>query len=151
MANSYTQVYIHFVFIAKSRMNYFKPEYKKKIYPYLTGIAKEHNCVVHSINGGTDHVHILLSLASDISLAQTAQFLKGNSSKHINDEKMFPFRFEWQSGYGAFSVSQSSFDPVKQYIDNQENHHQKVNLKDEYLSLLEKYKVKYDDKYLPQM
>jgi len=151
MANSFTQIYIHYVFIAKSRMEYFKPEYKKKIYPYIVGIAKEHHCYIHSINGGIDHIHILLSLAADKSIAQIAQLLKGNCSKHINDEKLYPFRFEWQAGYGAFSVSQSNLDRVKQYIDNQETHHQKVKLREEYLSLLNKYLIKYDEKYLPEM
>ena len=98
MANSFTQIYIHYVFIAKVRFEYFKTDYKKKVYPYLIGIAKEYKCYVHAINGGVDHIHILMSLPAVVSVAEMAKLLKANSSRFINQEKLYPFRFEWQAG-----------------------------------------------------
>jgi putative transposase len=151
MANSFTQLHIHYVFIAAGRADIFSPEMKKRIYPYLIGIAKENNCFVHAINGGTDHIHILLKLHPDKSVANIAQLLKGNVSRFINNEKLYPFRFEWQAGYGAFSVSLSNLNAVKQYIDNQEAHHNTTTLKDEFTTLLQKHDISFEDKYLPEM
>ena len=151
MANSFTQLYIHYVFIPEGRLGYFTADQKAKIYPYLIGIAKEHKCYVHAINGGIDHVHILLSFPADKSVSEMAKLLKGNSSRFINQEKIYPCRFEWQPGYGAFTVSHSQLKTVKSYIEKQEEHHQKVKLKDEYLSLLVKHEIRFDEKYLPDM
>jgi hypothetical protein len=74
--------------------------------------------------------------------------VKAKSSKYINDKSLTPNRFEWQEGYGVFSYSRSQIKGVYNYIENQEEHHSKQNFKDEYVGILQKFKVEYDDQYL---
>jgi len=98
--------------------------------------------------GIEDHVHLLLKVHPSLSIADTVKLIKGNSSRWINDNQKVSARFEWQRGYGAFSVSESMSDVVKRYIDNQEQHHRQQTFKDEYFSLLRKHKIEFDERYV---
>lgn len=95
-----------------------------------------------------DHVHILIGLRPSQSISDLLQDIKGSSSKWINEKRFIKTRFEWQEGYGAFSYSKSQIKAVEEYIENQELHHQKKTFREEYLEMLQKFEVDYDEKYI---
>ena len=98
--------------------------------------------------GASDHIHILASLPTEISVAKAAQVAKGGSSKWIHDTFPDKSTFAWQRGYGAFSVSISQIQDTVEYIRNQEEHHRTRSFQDEYVMLLKKHGVEYDERYL---
>lgn len=100
------------------------------------------------INGMPDHLHLLLGLKPDANLSDLIRDVKANSSKWINDNKWVQGKFEWQNGFGAFSVGQSQTPSVIQYILNQEAHHRRKSFKDEYISFLEAYQIDYKPQYI---
>jgi putative transposase len=150
MANTYTQINIHAVFAVKGRQNVLNKEIRYRVFEYISGIIKGLELFPLAVNGFTDHVHVLFELKPDISISKVLQIIKANSSKWINENKLVAGKFQWQSGYGAFSYSRSQRDSVIKYIIEQENHHKKRTFKNEYLDLLKKYEVKYDEQYLFQ-
>ena len=95
-----------------------------------------------------DHIHILISIRPDILVSKIVGDLKANSSKWVNEKKYIQDRFQWQEGFGAFSVGYSQLDKVIAYINNQEKHHEKKTFKEEYLELLKKFDVEYDVRYI---
>jgi REP element-mobilizing transposase RayT len=148
MANTYTQIYIMVVFSVSGRQNLIGTSWRDELYKYITGIIKSQNQKLITINSVSDHIHILLGLKPDIALSDLVRLIKSNSSKFINEKKFIRGKFNWQEGFGAFSYSHSQLSTVIKYIENQESHHKKRTFKEEYLELLEKYSVEYDNKYL---
>ncbi len=148
MPNTYTQIHIHLVFAVKYRDGVIQASWKDELYKYITGIVQNNKHKLLSINGMPDHVHILLGLRPSQSISDLLQDIKGSSSKWINEKKFIKTRFEWQEGYGAFSYSKSQIKAVTEYIENQELHHQKKTFREEYLEMLQKFEVDYDEKYI---
>ena len=148
MANTYSQINIHAVFSVQGRENILHKEIRANIFEYISGVIKGLGSFPLAVNGYSDHIHIFFEMPPSISLAKTLQEIKSSSSKWINEQHLFPGKFQWQKGYGAFSNSRSQRNQVIQYIMNQESHHSKINFRDEYLGLLEKYHVDYDKNYL---
>jgi len=148
MSNTYHQVYIQAVFAVKYREAIITSESKSKILSVIGNLINETGCKTLIVNGTEDHVHCLLSLKPTVSISELMKIVKGKSSKFINDHQLTKHKFEWQEGYGAFSYSKSHIDAVYKYIANQEEHHKKENFKDEYISLLNKFNVKFDEKYI---
>ncbi|MEI6091738.1 MAG: IS200/IS605 family transposase [bacterium] len=148
MANTYSQIFIHIVFTVKGRENMISDSWKDELYKFITGIVKNNNQKLYIINGMPDHIHILLSISSDIKISDLVRDIKANSSRFINTNHFVKGKFEWQEGYGAFSCSNSQLDKVVNYIKNQQEHHKKITFKEEYLDFLNKLKIDYDDKYL---
>jgi REP element-mobilizing transposase RayT len=148
MANTYTQIYLHIVFSVKGRQNLISKTWKEDLYKYICGIVNGKDQKVYAIGGVSDHIHILLSIKPNISPSDLIRDIKANSSKWINEKKYIVGKFQWQEGFGAFSYSKSHLDTVIAYINNQEEHHQKKSFKEEYLKLLQKYDIEYDEKYL---
>ncbi|HEY0320232.1 MAG TPA: IS200/IS605 family transposase [Pyrinomonadaceae bacterium] len=148
MANTYTQIYIQVVFAVASRHNLLSKEHKEGLHKYITGIVRNKNQKLIAINSMPDHVHILLGLKPDIALSDLVRDIKSDSTIFIKDRGWIRGRFNWQEGFGAFSYSHSQLDSVIRYIQNQEQHHQRRSFKDEYLELLKKFNVAYDDKYV---
>jgi len=145
---SYVSSYFHFVFGTKERRPLMTAALRERLFPYLGGIARENNMKTVAIGGVEDHVHILLSLPPTISPAKAMQLIKGGSSKWVHDTFPEHRLFAWQEKYGAFSVSVSQLDRTVQYILGQEEHHRKMSFKDEFLALLKKHAIEYDEKYL---
>ena len=114
----------------------------------MGGIADEHKSTVLRSGGMEDHVHLLLKIHPSFAISNTVKLIKGNSSKWINENRRINARFEWQRGYGAFSVSESMSGTVKHYIENQEEHHRKTSFEDEYIAFLKKHKIAYDERYV---
>ena len=148
MPNTYTQIHIHFVFAVKYRDGVIHSSWKDELYKYITGIVQNNKHKLLIINGMPDHVHILIGLRPSQSISDLLQDIKGSSSKWINEKKFIKARFEWQEGYGAFSYSKSQIKTVTEYIENQELHHQKKTFREEYLEILQKFEVDYDEKYI---
>jgi REP element-mobilizing transposase RayT len=149
MANSYTQLYIHYIYTVQGRENALKTDIKARIYPYLIKLSTEKKSFVIAINGMEDHIHLLLRLYPENSVSDFAKFSKANTSHWANDVHLFPKPFYWQAGYGAFSVSHSALESVKSYIDNQQEHHRQLSARDEYEIFLKKHNIEYDTRYLP--
>ena len=148
MANTYTQLHIHAVFAVKRRACLIQKEWKGDLYKYISGIVQMHNHKMLIINGMPDHVHMFFGMRPTQSLSNLMQDVKGSSSKWVNDHKLVNGRFEWQEGYGAFSYAKSQTDHVMAYIRNQEIHHSTKSFVDEYTEILNKFDVKYDDRYI---
>jgi putative transposase len=147
-SETFTQLYIHLVFAVKYREHVLHKGIRNRVYEYMSGIIRnqKHKSII--INGMPDHVHILLGLNPSVSISETVQFLKRNSSLFINSEKLCMGRFAWQPGYGAFSYSRSQLENVYHYIENQEIHHKMKSFREEYLEFLKRFQIKYDRKYL---
>jgi len=146
MPSSYVASYFHLVFSTKDRRRFISPEWEARLYSYLGGIVKGMGGVPLKIGGVEDHVHILVSLLSKHRLDYFLRDLKGDSSVWIHKEitKMF----EWQKGYGAFSVSPTAIHAVSRYIENQKVHHQKVDFKVEFIDLLHKAGIEFEERFL---
>ena len=148
MANTYSCLYYHIVFSTKSRMRWINAAMEERLWPYLGGIARKHKLTALQVGGIADHIHMLLLAPPTLSPSQIAQCIKGESSKWIHGEFQHCLRFAWQDGYGAFTVSQSQIGPIIRYIKNQSEHHRRLSFQEEYLSLLHKHGIKYDERYL---
>ncbi len=130
MANTYSQIYIQFIFAVKGRESQILESHTERLQQYISGI-------------------LLVGFNKlDIKISDFVRDIKSNSSKLINEENWFIGKFHWQEGYGAFSYSKSQIDNVVKYILNQKEHHQKKSFRQEYLEFLEKFEVDYDEKYL---
>ena len=148
MPNTYTQIYIHYVFATKNRMRFLTPDIQQELYAYTAGITRELNCFMQCIGGMDDHIHLLVGLYPTLSVSEFAQKLKANTSRFINDKGWANGLFAWQEGFGAFSVSQSGLQNTREYILNQPTHHQTRSFLREYEDLLSKYAVNYDRRYI---
>ena len=148
MANTYTQIYIHIVFAVEGRQNLIKKENKEELQKYITGIIRNKNQKLIAINIPPDHGHIFIGMKPSIALSDLVRDIKNNSSTFINEKKWLRGKFNWQEGFGAFSYGHSQIDTIARYIQNQEKHHQKKTFKQEYLEILRKFNVEYDEKYL---
>jgi REP element-mobilizing transposase RayT len=148
MANTYAQLYPQLVFAVKHRQVLILPEIKTRIEQYICGIAANCDCKPLAIYCNPDHTHLFVSMKPKISCSEAMQIIKSSSSLFINQNNLTETHFEWQTGFGAFSYSKSQTDAVCQYIWNQKKHHEQVSFKDEYLTILQKAGVDYDDRYL---
>lgn len=148
MANSFTQIYIQYVFAVKGRQNLLAEKHNQILQKYIRGIVEKRNSIVIAINNTSDHMHILVSLNPKYSVSKLIQEIKSVSSKYINEKKWVKGKFQWQSGYGAFSYSKSHIENVIKYIEGQQIHHQKRSFQGEFIAILEKYQIEYDDKNL---
>ncbi|SEJ58027.1 REP element-mobilizing transposase RayT [Dyadobacter koreensis] len=148
MAGTFSQLYVQVVFAVKGRENLIKKEFRTEIFEYIAGIIKGKNQKPIIVNGVGDHVHLFVGLRPSMSISDLVRDVKNNSSNFINSKKYVAGRFSWQEGYAAFSYSQSQIDSVFNYIQNQESHHQRRTFREEYLDMLVKFQVQYDEKYL---
>ena len=148
MANTYTQLYIQFVFSVKGRQNLIKESFRDELEKVMCGIVSNQQCKPYAIYCNPDHTHIFVGMHPTLSPSKLMEQVKAGSSKWLNDKKYIPGKFSWQDGYGAFTYSKSHIDNVVKYILNQLEHHKKQSFKDEYLLILEKFDVDYDANYL---
>ncbi|MDA3616164.1 IS200/IS605 family transposase [Polluticaenibacter yanchengensis] len=148
MANTYSQLNIHCVFAVKSRQSFLNKELLISLNKYISGIMKNKRLYPLAVNGWKDHIHIFFELNPNEKISDIIRVIKSQSSKWINDNKFIPGMFNWQEGYGAFSYSRSQRNDVIKYIENQEIHHKGTTFREEYLLLLKKFEIKFDDNYL---
>ncbi|OGU30893.1 MAG: transposase [Ignavibacteria bacterium GWA2_35_9] len=148
MANTFTQIYLHLVFAVQNRTSLIQPKWKDELYKYITGIIQTNSHKLIAINGMPDHLHIAIGYKPHQLISNLLQDVKGSSSKWINEKKFVKGKFIWQEGYGAFSFSHSQIDRVVKYISNQERHHKNKTFQEEYIQLLKKYNIGFDEKYI---
>ena len=141
MAHTYSANFVHCVFSTKNRTNSIPAELQEQLWAYLLGIANHLKLKTLAIGGTANHVHVLVGLPSTMTVVETVQKLKANSSRWLGEHGV---DFQWQDGYGVFSVSSSMLDTVQAYIRNQQQHHQKRSFEDEFRALLDKSGVSYD-------
>jgi putative transposase len=148
MANTYSNLFYHIVFSTKGRKDLISPEIEARVWAYIGGIARKHEIIAVQVGRIDNHVHVLILAKPKFSPSQIVQWLKGESSRWIH--RTFPdlAKFEWQDGYGVFSVSKSSVPDVAQYIEHQREHHQKQSFEDEYISMLKLNGIDYDERYV---
>lgn len=147
MPGAYTQIYIQIVFAVKGRENHISKTWRDELHKYISGIITNKGQKSIIVNGVSDHVHVFVGLKPAMALSDLVRDIKNNSTNFINEKKFVKGKFSWQEGYGAFSYAHSQIEQVYNYILNQEQHHHKKTFKEEYLDLLEKFQVEYDEKY----
>ncbi len=145
---SYVSSYFHCVFSTKERRPLITPALRNRLWPFLGGIARQNKMKAIEIGGVEDHVHILLSLPSTMAISKALQLMKGGSSKWVHETFPEHRLFAWQEEYGAFSVSVSQLDKTIEYIKGQEAHHRRITFQEEFLALLKKHRIEYDQRYL---
>ena len=148
MANTFTQLYTQLVFAVQSRQNLIQNRFEEDVYKYITGIIQNKGHKIIAINGMPDHIHIFIGMKPKEAISDLARDVKKDSSKLINTKNWIRGKFNWQEGFGGFSYGHSQISDVATYIENQKKHHKKRTFKEEYLELLEKFQIEYDERYL---
>jgi REP element-mobilizing transposase RayT len=147
VAQTLTKVYIHVVFSTKNRDDLIAPEFEKELFAYIGGVLRKHNSVLIAANGTENHGHLLISQSKNISLSDLLRELKKASSLWIKTKNSVFKNFQWQAGFGAFSIGQSQIETVMNYIAGQKEHHRTELFEDEYRKFLQKYEVDFDEQY----
>jgi len=148
MAHSYSKNYQHIILGVKYREAILDPKHNIELQKYITGLIKKRNSYLIAINNVEDHMHIFLDLHRAYSVAKMVQEIKSLSSLFINRKKWYLHHFNWQGGYGAFSISNTHRWNVITYIKNQQKHHGTKTFKEEYIEILEKNNVPINDETL---
>lgn len=149
MPQSLARVVLHITFSTKHRKPFLRSaELRGALDGYIVGILQNLKCPSIITRSVEDHIHILCNLSRTITIAKLLEEVKSSSSEWIKKHEQGPADFYWQSGYGAFSVSESNVERVKQYIANQEEHHRKMSFQDEFRLLLERHGIEYDERYV---
>jgi len=148
MPNTYTQLYIHFVFAVKYRKAIIGEDWEDRLQKYITGIVQNNGHKLLAINTMPDHLHLFAGLNPKQSISELMRLVKGDSSEFINSKGLTSRKFYWQEGYGAFSYSRSHVAKVTEYVLNQEEHYQKKTFLEEYHQFLDQFEVAYDERYI---
>jgi putative transposase len=148
MPGTYTKLLYHAVFSTKERARLITPDLQPRLHEYLGGIVRSERGVAYQIGGTLNHVHLLLRWRTDDSFSNLMRKLKSNSSRWVHETFPMLQSFQWQEGYGAFTVSQSQSNAVDQYIRNQESHHRTSTFEEELIALLKAHEIEYDERYL---
>ena len=145
---SFTQLNYHVVFATKYRKRVIAKPVQDSMYQYIGGIIRDFNGSLDCVGGIADHIHLLVSIPPRIAVSDAIRSIKSNSSRWVNEQEWSIRNFEWQKGYGAFTVSYSQMELVRAYIANQELHHRKLTFQEEYIDLLRKHNLHFELKYL---
>ena len=148
MANTYTQCYFHLVFSPKNRDALIGKAWQNELEKYITGIVQERGHKLLAIAAMKDHVHILIGYNVSELIPDLVNEIKTSTNQWIKEHRFSLFKFDWQKGYGAFTHSRSQIDDVIKYILNQEEHHKKRPFREEYMEILRKNDIKFEDQYL---
>jgi len=147
LASTFTNLLFHLVFSTKDRAPLLTEGLQDRLYTYLGGIVRDEGGALLSAGGMPDHVHLLTRFKADTSVSEMVRRIKANSSRWLHQEPAAR-HFAWQTGYGAFSVSESQRDSVKRYIQGQKEHHARLSFREELIALLERHGIAYDERYL---
>lgn len=148
MANTYTQLYVQFVFSVRGRENFVNEKFRDELEKIMCGIITNQGCKTYAIYCNPDHTHILVGMHPVMSPSKLMEHVKSGSSKWINEKNLYPGRFSWQDGFGAFTYGKSQLNAVVKYILNQPEHHKKIAFKDEYILFLKKFEIDFKEVYL---
>ena len=145
---SFTQLSYHIVFATKRRRGSITDDIRERLYEYIGGTIRALKGHLVEIGGVTDHVHILARLSPTLAVSDVIRDVKANSSKWLSEISAPHQSFEWQKGYGAFSVSYSQIPVVRQYIQRQPEHHKLVTFQEEYIAFLKRHEIEFRLEYL---
>ncbi|MCK9641080.1 MAG: IS200/IS605 family transposase [Prolixibacteraceae bacterium] len=148
MADTYCQLYIHYVFAVQNRASLIQPRWKDSLYQYMIGIVENNHHRMYSIDGTSNHLHLLVSMNPKQSPSDLMYHLKRGASLWVNNEHLVSGKFSWQEGFGAFSYGKSQIAQLIHYIQAQEQHHKKQTFQDEYLQFLKLFEVEFDPRYV---
>ena len=148
MPQSLAKNLLHLVFSTKERRPFLEEGIREELHRYASGILKDCDSPALAVNSVRDHIHILFNLHRTKSLADVVMEVKRGTSKWIKTKGSEFALFQWQAGYGAFSVSQSAVGEVSDYIRNQAEHHQKLTFEDEFRRFLQRYEIEFDERYV---
>ena len=146
--STFTNLLYHAIYSTKYRKPTIRTQWQDDLYGYIGGIVRDQKGTLLKCGGVDDHVHLLVKLSPTIAISDVLRKIKANSSKWINERQDVTQKFEWQSGYGAFSVSESQVPAVSQYIANQDEHHRKKTFEDEFLAILARHNIEIDMRYV---
>ena len=146
MSHTSGNILLHFIFSTQARRPLITTAFRDALFAYLGGIVREMNGTALIINGANDHVHLLIRVRPAQSAAEIARVVKTSSSRWVRTEHSA--EFAWQTGYGVFSVSESSVPEVTKYIAAQEEHHKRRSFQEEFVAFLKKNHVEYDPRYI---
>ena len=148
MADTYSQIYLHFVFAVKRRECLIERKHKEELHKYITGLVQNRKAKMLAVHCMPDHIHIFVGFDPSVLISDFIKEVKVESNEFINGKKWIRGKFSWQNGYGVFSYSRSQIGRVANYIANQEKHHQKKSFRQEYSTILKKFGVAYEERYL---
>jgi len=148
MANTYSQIYLHFVFAVQNRISLINPKWQTDLYKYMSGIISNNGHKMFAINGMPDHVHALVSMNPKQSPSDLMHDVKRSSSLWINENRLVMGKFSWQEGFGVFSYGNSQIPDIANYIEQQKTHHEKRTFIEEYTQFLKLFEIEYDEKYI---
>lgn len=145
--STFSNLLYHIIYSTKYRKSTIRPDWQDDLYGYVGGIVRDQKGTLLKIGGVEDHVHLLVKLSPAIAISDVLRKIKSNSSKWINERRDVSRKFEWQSGYAAFSVSESQMPSVADYIANQAEHHRRMTFEEEFVAILQKHNVEFDMRY----
>ena len=148
MANTFSQIYLQFVFAVGGRQSLIAKAHKEELHKYITALVQNRKAKMLAVHCMPDHAHLFVGIKPVVFIPDFIKEIKIESNNFINTKKWINGKFSWQDGYGVFSYSHSHIDRVIKYILNQEIHHQKTSFREEYLAVLEKFEVSFEEKYL---
>jgi len=148
MANTYHQMYVQTIFPVKYRKAMLHESWRPELFAVIGSLINQTGCKTIIVNGTSDHVHCFFGVKPVLAVSDVMKSVKAKSTKWINENQLLKHRFEWQPGFGCFTYSHSHVDSVFRYIQNQEKHHQKLTFREEYVRMLEKFDVDYDENFL---
>ena len=144
MAHTFTNLLYHIIFATKDRCAMLKPSMAGRVHAYLGGGIREEGGVALAVNGTANHVHILAKLRQDKTVSDVLRSIKANASKWIHQTFLVQSSFAWQTGYGAFTVSESQVEKVRRYIAEQETHHRTMSFEEEWAAILKAHGIDFD-------
>lgn len=148
MPQSLARLIVHVVFSTKNRSRVLTDQIQPYLFAYLATVGRDLNCEVFRVGGVDDHVHLAIDLARTVSIAEFVKRIKQSSSVWMKGQPGVSSNFEWQAGYGAFSVGQSQLEGLVKYIEGQQEHHRARSFQEEYRDLLAKYGINPDERYV---
>lgn len=148
MANTYSQIYLHFVFAVQNRISLISPRWQVDLFKYMSGIISKNGHKMYAINGMPDHVHTLVSMNPKQAPSDLMHDVKRSSSLWINENRFVMGKFSWQEGFGVFSYGNSQISDIANYIEQQKKHHEKRTFIEEYIQFLKLFEIEYDEKYI---
>ena len=148
MAGTFSKIYIQLIFAVKGRDKAIGYSWEEQLYKYISGIVANKQQKLIAVNGMPDHIHLLIGMKPNCSLSALVREVKKSSTEFIKRERLVPFRFQWQEGFGAFSYSHSQLDAVVDYIMSQKEHHRKRTFREEYIGFLHRFSIDHQEEHL---
>jgi len=148
MSNTFSQIYLQFVFAVKGRQSLVPRQHKEELHKYMTGLVQNRKAKMLAVYCMPDHTHLFVGFKPSVLISDFIKEIKVESNEFIASKRWLRSKFSWQEGYGVFSYSHSHIDSVIKYILNQEQHHRKMTFRREYYGLLEKFQILFEEKYL---